>query len=100
MLVRDTHFNSAANGLFTVMLIGLVVGATLAQQPTQQRPRRVAGADNASQQNSQPPNGEEVDEGDVLRVETQLVSVPAVVTNRNGRPIANNAGEFQGFRGR
>ena len=30
---------------------------------------------------------EEVDEGDVVRVETQLVSVPAVVTNNAGRPL-------------
>jgi Ca-activated chloride channel family protein len=33
--------------------------------------------------------GDEVDEGDVVRVETQLVSVPAVVTDRGGRPLAN-----------
>src|SRR6185503_1006441 len=32
--------------------------------------------------------GDEVDEGDVVRVETQLVSVPAVVTDRTGRPLA------------
>jgi VWFA-related protein len=30
----------------------------------------------------------EVDEDDVVRVETQLVSVPAVVTDRTGRPLA------------
>lgn len=33
------------------------------------------------------PAAEEVDEGDVVRVETQLVSVPAVVTNTSGRPV-------------
>jgi len=32
-------------------------------------------------------SAEEVDEGDVVRVETQLVTVPAVVTDRTGRPI-------------
>ena len=31
---------------------------------------------------------EEVDEGDVVGVETQLVSVPAVVTSGSGRPVA------------
>jgi len=31
---------------------------------------------------------EEVDDGDVVRVETQLVSVPAVITNGSGRPLA------------
>ena len=30
---------------------------------------------------------EEVDEGDVVRVETQLVSVPVIVTDRAGRPL-------------
>lgn len=59
------------------------------QQPNQQRPRRVNAGDEQS-----PPKGpgqtrtEEVDEGDVVRVETQLVSVPAVVTNGSGRPVA------------
>jgi VWFA-related protein len=33
------------------------------------------------------PTVDEVDEGDVVRVETQLVSVPAVVTNSAGRPL-------------
>ncbi|MDX6406334.1 MAG: Ca-activated chloride channel [Blastocatellia bacterium] len=33
-------------------------------------------------------SGEDVDEGDVVRVETQLVTVPAVVTDRTGRPLA------------
>ena len=63
------------------------------QQTNQQRPRKVGptptptatpGA-NQRQTNS---SGEEVGEGDVVRVETQLVTVPAVVTDRNGRPLA------------
>ena len=61
-----------------------------AQQPNQQRPRRVN-----PNQTPTPPTGEkpsndtteEIDEGDVVRVETQLVSVPAVVTNNAGRPL-------------
>jgi VWFA-related protein len=40
---------------------------------------------NQSQTNT---SGEEVDAGDVVRVETQLVTVPAVVTDRTGRPLA------------
>src|SRR6185503_8971530 len=51
-----------------------------------QRQRRV----NPDQQPSAAPadkSAEEVDEGDVVRVETQLVSVPAVVTNSSGRPL-------------
>ena len=56
------------------------------QQIDKQRPRRV----NPDQQPTPAPAdqpAEEVDEGDVVRVETQLVSVPAVVTNSSGRPL-------------
>jgi Ca-activated chloride channel family protein len=59
------------------------------QQPTQ-RPRRVTGAE---QQDPKKPattdSSDEVDEGDVVRVETQLVSVPAVVTDPAGHPLSN-----------
>jgi len=63
------------------------------QQPQnkQQRPRRIAGSENPSNgaQNPSPTpsGGEEVGEGDVVRVDTQLVSVPAIVTNNLGRPV-------------
>jgi Ca-activated chloride channel family protein len=58
------------------------------QQPNQQRPRRVTkDQTQSSAKSSQEPQTEEVDEGDVVRVETQLVSVPAVVTNSAGRPL-------------
>lgn len=56
------------------------------QQVDKQRPRRV----NPDLQQPTPPADksiDEVDEGDVVRVETQLVSVPAVVTNSSGRPL-------------
>jgi len=55
----------------------------------QQRPRRVNG--NAPLSSAQPASTgktEEVDDGDVVRVDTQLVSVPAVVTTTSGRPLA------------
>jgi len=57
-----------------------------AQQIDKQRPRRV---NPDLQQPTTPTNKpvDEVDEGDVVRVETQLVSVPAVVTNSAGRPL-------------
>ena len=56
------------------------------QQPSkQQRPRKVGPTPSPQ---TTPPPSEEVGEGDVVRVETQLVSVPAVVTDRNGRPLA------------
>jgi VWFA-related protein len=73
----------------------LVFVATAANQQPQpnkkQRPRVVGqGNSNSNSNTSQQTNTavEEVDEGDIVRVETQLVSVPAVVTDKNGRPLA------------
>jgi VWFA-related protein len=62
------------------------------QQPAnQQRPRKVGSTSsnvNAQQTNQQQnSSAEEISEGDVVRVETQLVTVPAVVTDRNGHPL-------------
>jgi len=59
-------------------------------QSNQQRPRKVGTNQNSSAPpaNQQPTNSEEVGEGDVVRVETQLVTVPAVVTDRDGHPIS------------
>ena len=65
------------------------------QNNQQQRPRTVGANQNTANQNtnarpanqSQTNSGEEVDEGDVVRVETQLVTVPAIVTDKTGRPI-------------
>jgi Ca-activated chloride channel family protein len=80
------------------LLSALVIGSAQETPPDsrqQQRPRRVNGAKPAPdatprRTTSTPsPLGEEVDEGDVVRVDTQLVSVPAVVTDRGGRPLAN-----------
>jgi VWFA-related protein len=70
----------------SLVILSVVVHA---QEPNQQRPRRVSETGQAPQ--GKDPNGagaDEVDEGDVVRVETQLVSVPAVVTNATGRPLA------------
>src|SRR6185503_10242504 len=79
--------------------VSLVFAATAANQEPQpnkqQRPRTVGqgnsqsnskGNSNSSQPSTNTPV-EEVDEGDIVRVETQLVSVPAVVTDKNGRPL-------------
>lgn len=66
------------------------------QEPEKQRPRRVGGNANTTSSGkpattspgtSDRPSSEEIDEGDVLRVETQLVSVPAIVTSSSGRPM-------------
>jgi VWFA-related protein len=64
----------------------LVVG----QEPNQQRPRRVTGVAEDKSTPLPPAKSvaQEVDDGDVVRVDTQLVSVPAVVTSAAGRPLA------------
>ena len=81
-----------------VLSLAVIVSASTAsrldlqQTNQQQRPRKVgptptpsATPGNIQQQTNS--SAEEVGEGDVVRVETQLVSVPAVVTDRNGRPL-------------
>ncbi len=67
-----------------------------AQQATdqqKQRPRRVTDPNEPPplwklKKPDTPAAGDEIDEGDVVRVETQLVSVPAVVTDSTGRPLS------------
>src|SRR5687768_5290779 len=67
-----------------------------AQQATdqqKQRPRRVTDPNEPPplwklKKPDTPAAGDEVDEGDVVRVDTQLVSVPAVVTDSSGRPVS------------
>ena len=61
------------------------------QNTQQQRPRTVGANQNTNARptnQSQTNSAEEVGEGDVVRVETQLVTVPAVVTDKTGRPIS------------
>jgi Ca-activated chloride channel homolog len=59
------------------------------EQQQNQRPRRVADPNSAQDPNkNSSAASDEVDEGDVVRVETQLVSVPAVVTDPSGRPLS------------
>ncbi len=62
--------------------------AASGQDAAQQRPRRVT-VEGASKQkpDANKTATDEIDEGDVVRVDTQLVSVPAVVTNYAGRPL-------------
>jgi Ca-activated chloride channel homolog len=91
--------------LFFVALVGASAGR--AQDETYQRPRRVAPTPSQSptptskqQPPARPSNGagEEVDENDIVRIETQLISVPAVVTDRAGRPVTGlRAEDFQIF---
>jgi Ca-activated chloride channel family protein len=72
--------------ILSVLLIAIWVVDSSPQQA--QRPRRVTNG--AEQNNGAPKKDEptEIDEGDVVRVDTQLVSVPAVVTDPSGRPLS------------
>src|SRR5205823_10490123 len=59
------------------------------QQTNQQQRPRTVGSQGPTNTRSQTNSAtEEVGEGDAVRVETQLVSVPTVVTDRNGHPVA------------
>lgn len=75
-----------------------------AQSAPKQRPRRVGAVNTPpARQTPTPPTttsppppprsaapaGEDVDEDDVVRVDTQLISVPVTVTDRAGRPLTN-----------
>src|SRR5437870_11096131 len=77
-------------GIALVLFINASYSSAQNSQPAnqQQRPRKVGATATPSpgQTNS---TGEEVGEGDVVRVETQLVTVPAVVTDRNGHPLTD-----------
>jgi VWFA-related protein len=82
--------------LVAILIFSCGLLVTTAQQSNQQqRPRRVGGdaqqkTDGKAKPSQTPtPAGEEVDEGDVVRVDTQLVSVPAVVTDGTGHPLVN-----------
>lgn len=74
-----------------VMFGGCLIAASAQQQGGKQRPRRVGPEQKPTPQapppsSSEPaPMAEEVDDGDVVRVDTQLVSIPAVVYDRTGR---------------
>src|SRR6185369_6372094 len=77
-----------------VLLIAacLFIDGTRAQQTTQQptqRPRRVGSSDQTTEEKKGTQTSAEVDEGDVIRTDTQLVSVPAVVTDAAGHPLSN-----------
>lgn len=72
-------------------VVVIYIAGTRAQQTTQQpaqRPRRVSGSDQTTEAKKGSPGSADLDEGDVIRTDTQLVSVPAVVTDASGRPLS------------
>ena len=93
MSVRRKLFGLAIHLIWPLFLLAplIIQPKVTSQSNQQQRPRTVGANQNANQQpaNQAQKNSsaEEVDEGDVVRVETQLVTVPAVVTDKVGHPI-------------
>jgi VWFA-related protein len=94
---------AAAAALLMLLSAHAPAGRAQVQGESYQRPRRVSptpvepGAPSKTSA-PKPSGGEEVDEDDVVRIETQLVSVPAVVTDRTGRPLTGlSAADFQIF---
>jgi Ca-activated chloride channel family protein len=101
--------------LICFTLAAATTGSRAHEQDTRGRPRRVSPTPTATPTLAAPPRspapaarpstqkragdaGEEVDENDVVRIETQLVSVPAIVTDRTGRPLTGlRAEDFQIF---
>jgi VWFA-related protein len=80
--------SALASALVCLSLMVFICVPVAGQEAKQQRPRRVTKDEAPSAaKTSQEPAAEEVGEGDVVRVETQLVSVPTVVTNSLGRPV-------------
>src|SRR5215211_7371326 len=84
-----TKLSRRLPGLLVLLVTVCVAAQQITQQPAQ-RPRRVTGSEQTPEAKKTPPASasEEVDEGDVVRVETQLVSVPAVVTDGAGHPLS------------
>lgn len=91
----------------SLLLLFCAGRAAAQEQEPYRRPRRVTtGAPTPTPAPASAPKtpqraaggGVEVDDEDVVRIETQLVSVPAIVTDRTGRPLTNlSAADFQIF---
>lgn len=87
--VYCNHFGKKVFNVFTLSFLFLSFSLVVfAQDENKQQRPRVVPTPNAKQT----PTGNkpiEVDDGDVVRVDTQLVNVPAVVYNQSGRPVTN-----------
>jgi len=73
--------------LFILSVLLLAISISPQQQ---QRPRRVTNNGDQTNTAQKPSGGDsrDLDEGDVIRTDTQLVSVPAVVTDSAGHPLS------------
>src|SRR5436190_9313440 len=114
-VVRLAFVGALVSSAVFLVVLG-AASALLAQEPRpvnqQQRPRKVASPENnnptatkpkentptkpkenATPQSKENAAPEEVGEGDVVRVDTELVAVPTVVTDRKGLPVKGLAAE-------
>src|ERR1051326_3885031 len=78
--------------LLLILSVSLIALSIFPQQQAQ-RPRRVNSNTDQTTEVAKPappaPSGsQDLDEGDVIRTDTQLVSVPAVVTDSAGHPVS------------
>jgi VWFA-related protein len=92
--------NKALGAVASLSLLALSLSAVCGQNGPQQRPRRVAvpppsTAGQSTAAKADPTGGQEVGDDEVVRVDTQLISVPAVVVDKTGRPVINlKPGDF------
>jgi len=74
-----------------LFILSLFLVALSISPQQQQRPRRVTNNAEPATSTQKPSSGGDsqvIEEGDVIRTDTQLVSVPAVVTDSTGHPVA------------
>jgi VWFA-related protein len=73
--------------LCLLIVVSVIAAQQITQQQPAQRPRRV-GNEQTTESKKSGTAPDEVDEGDVIKTDTQLVSVPAFVTDSSGRPVS------------
>lgn len=93
-----TVFGTAAIAQTRPRRVGQNAPPSAPSEPTSAQPPVLGGASTgarqpAQQSPAQPTGPEEVESGDVIRVDTTLVTLPVSVTDRNGRYIPNLAKE-------
>jgi Ca-activated chloride channel family protein len=91
-MTRFTKLRRRSPASIVLLILACVfIEGTRAQQIQQQpaqRPRRVAGSEQTTEAKKGSQGSADLDEGDVIRTDTQLVSVPAVVTDASGHPLS------------